>query len=903
MFIHFVILFLFFLAAVADTQAGEVFRFRRIDVDNGLPQSFINTIKQDSTGFLWIGTQDGLVRYDGQNMKVFALGNVHTLTFAGKRMHANTGRGWFTYVPSKVSFVRSEPPLDSTKPAIATRAIDREGRVWMAMRHHGVSVFDARSGKLLRFTTTAGSTMRLPTNEITGLTIDQRGRVWVGTNGWGVVIIDKMQVDTILRYNPNDPESLSNDIVSSLYCDREGLVWIGTYGSGVCSWDPDAHLVRSFTVNSSTRDANENFVRSITADRSGRTFVGTRTSIVLVTDNYRHQQVIARWPLGSSGFGEVHALFTDGKGQVWLGTDRAGLGRLDQRGKIMWMRLRDEKGKPFNTVYSISPLTDSTVAIGVPGSIVEFNIWNTRATLHTVPAVQADVVNIVRCVQHIGNGRYLLGTEQGLFLGSLKGGWKLLLYPAKDAVQPNVNIIRSIFIRNDTAFIGTWGGGIRMLDLFSLREYLVDHRHGLPNSTVYVAVPRKNGSVIATTNSGIVVLHAGRLTHHVMRGQGAQSNEFNTGAWHITNNGDILAGGIRGVSIVPAAGLPNPEPVSAAYLAAVEIDGVRLADSVIAGLTGLHVPSTTGGFAITVAPILTSQALPIGYRYALRDGDSARWTLTNSPTLRFTSVAPGEYQLIIEMRRGNGPWIRAYALPLKIEPPWWQTWWAIVTGIGAGLSIAIVATAVVTRQREERKAEREQLLAEERLRIARDLHDEVGSGLARIVVLADSQSRRSQTTDTVKIADTARSVMASVRSIAWVMKSGEDTFTNTVGYIRDKAEEYFADQNMQFSFEKSGALPDRNLTVLERRNLILSAQEAITNITKHSRASSVTLSCSAEGDRWVVSIHDNGVGMLHEISSDTSGIDNMKTRMHEVGFQFEIRSTPVDGTEIRFILS
>lgn len=902
MLIRFVILSLFLLTAVSDALAGEVYRFRRIDVDNGLPQSFINTIAQDKDGFLWIGTQDGLVRYDGRNMKVFFLGNAHTLRFVDSAIHVNTGRGWFIYQPSTSSFIKSNLPNISPQSEIVARVIDNKGRTWTATRRDGVLVSDPHSQVTLRFSPTQAKPFRIPTNEISSMVEDQRGRMWIGTNGKGVVVINNLHVDTILRNDPANVESLSNDVVSALFCDREGIVWIGTHGSGACAWDPDAHLIRSFTVSSSMRDVKESFVRSITTDRIGRTIVGTRTGIVLVTNDYRYQQAIAQWPLGSSGFGEVRALFTDVKGQVWIGTERAGLGRLDKRGKISWIKLLDEEGKRFNTMYSISPLTDSTVAIGVPGSIVELNVWNARTTVHALPAVQANVVNIVRCVQSIGNERYLLGTEQGLFIGSLKTGWRLLLYPAKDGVQPNVNIIRSILIRSDTAFIGTWGGGIRVLDLSTFREYLVDHRHGLPNSTVYVAVPRKDGSVVATTNSGIVVLRAGRLTHHVARNQGAQSNEFNTGAWHITKNGDILAGGIRGVSILPAAGLPDPKPIKKAYLAAVEIDAVRLPDSVVAGLTALHIPSTSGGFAITIAPIHTSQALPIVFRYALRDGDLTRWILTNSSTLRFTSVAPGDYQLVVEMQRGNGPWTAAYALSVKIEPPWWQTWWALLTLSLTGLSAAVVSTAAVIRRREIQKREREQILTEERLRIARDLHDEVGSGLARIVVLADAQSRAGQSVDTAKIADTARNVMASVRSIAWVMKSGEDTFKNTVEYIRDKAEEYFDDQNVEFASEISGVLPVRNLSVLERRNLILSAQEAVTNITKHSQASSVLLSCSAEEDCWVIAIRDNGVGMSHDGTSDTSGIDNMKTRMSEAGFGFEILSTPGAGTEIRFIL-
>lgn len=904
MSIRLIIIAVAVLACTYIGHAGEVFRFRRIDVQDGLPQSFINTIVQDNTGFLWIGTQDGLVRFDGRSMKVFTLGNVHTLTLDNAGLHANTGRGWYTYNASKARFHPDALPI-ATVNSVVARVRDSKGRTWTALQGGGITVTHPSWNRPYRIRASNSTARQLPANDVTSMTVDGRGRVWVGTNGGGVLIFDELQIDTVLRHDRTNIESLSNDVVSSLYCDRDGVVWVGTHGSGICSWDPYAHQVRTFVLRGHSDGQGQSFIRSIASNGAGRVYVGTRTGIVEFSPDLRTQNPIIVWPPGSVGRGEVLSMQVDDKERLWFGTERGGLGYLDKgAGAPQWLPLNDASGRYARSIYSLTPLSPLTMAIGTMDAVIFINTQTLRSIHYKVPRRQEDVANIVRCICAIDDDRYLVGTEQGLLIGSFTKGWQWLLCSDQQSTLPNVNIIRSIQIRNDTAFIGTWGGGIRLLSLTTLKEYVFDARLGLPSAVVYAAIPRPDGSVITTTNAGIIFLSHRSVTGQITRGQGAQSNEFNTGAWHLTSYGDLIGGGIDGISVVPNLYHPRSAGIYTAYISSADVDGVPVPDSQLPSIQSLYVPHGATSFAVTIAAIATSQAESISYRYGLHEqnGDSLNWTTASSPVLRFASVSPGRYSLRVQARRGTGPWVQIYDLPVTVVPPWWQTWWAAVVFAALGMTCTAAATALVMKRRQAQRAEREKLVSNERLRIARDLHDEVGAGLARIVVLADAQQQNSAAESAEIIAETARSVMASVRSIGWVIKSSTDSLSNTLAYIRDKTEEYVSAQQIQVVFDMTGTIPERTLSVLERRNLVLAVQEALVNIVKHSRAHNVALRCTSEAGIVTIAISDDGVGLPHVYPRYSSGLQNMRSRMEEVGFEFEMTSSNGGGTEIRLII-
>ena len=206
-----IILLLVIVSAFTYASSQDL-RFRRVGLDEGLPQSYVNQIAQDAQGFLWIGTQDGLARFDGRRMEVFRHVPGDTTTITGNNafdlflgadslLYASTGNGqcWFDALTRQWHRVRSTMKLrratlerlrqvhDGTVNVTYT---DRRGRVWVASVRDGLSMTDPQSRTMVRFNSREDQARRLPCDDVWALCEDSRGRMWVGTNGGGLVIID-----------------------------------------------------------------------------------------------------------------------------------------------------------------------------------------------------------------------------------------------------------------------------------------------------------------------------------------------------------------------------------------------------------------------------------------------------------------------------------------------------------------------------------------------------------------------------------------------------------------------------------------------------------------------------------------------------------------------------------------
>ncbi len=266
----------------------------------------------------------------------------------------------------------------------------------------------------------------------------------------------------------------------------------------------------------------------------------------------------------------------------------------------------------------------------------------------------------------------------------------------------------------------------------------------------------------------------------------------------------------------------------------------------------------------------------------------------------FNQITTGEQQLEIESSFAVGSWGARLTIPIVVMPHFWEKWWFILL-VGSSITAGVVGgTTLVNRRSAQRAVEREQLLNQERERIARDLHDDVGAGLTRIVIVADELASRGSVpgADISRISDMARTAIESVRSIVWVIKTTDTSLRNTVKFIRDKADDVLADRGIRLEFRAPEVLPVSPLSILARRNVILASQEIIANIIRHSKATAVTMAVTVERKNVLITFIDNGIGYSKVGSDHSNGIENMRVRMREVDGRFEIQRLSEGGTQI-----
>ena len=221
-------------------------KFEHITVDHGLSQSGISCILQDSQGFMWVGTQDGLNKYDGYNFTIY-----------------------------KYDELNSHSLSDNF---IASIYEDKSGIVWVGTDNGGLNKFDRKTEQFSRYTHEPDNPNSLSDNRILSIYEDKFGALWIGTNGRGLNKFNReAEQFTHYSHNSNDPNSLGDNTVFSIYEDKLGTLWIGTDGGGLNKFNRETEQFTHYTHNPDDFNSlSSDTVLSIYEDQSGNLWIGTR---------------------------------------------------------------------------------------------------------------------------------------------------------------------------------------------------------------------------------------------------------------------------------------------------------------------------------------------------------------------------------------------------------------------------------------------------------------------------------------------------------------------------------------------------------------------------------------------------------------------------------------------------
>ena len=300
-----------------------------------LSHNYIFSIYESPAGQVWVGTRDGLNRFDRYNQK-FSLYQAST----------NQGNGL---------------SHNNVLPIFASRK--SKGVVWVGT-YDGLNKLDQKTGRITQYKSDPrkpdGS---LSSSYILSLHEDRSGRLWVGTRGG----LTRVSVDaagkerfTSYRYNPGDEKSLSNDAVHCIYQDRSGILWVGTGGGGLCRFDEQNETFARIPHDAARTDRlNDPFVFALLEDRTGCFWVGTAADGLNLLDrqngsvrHYRHDPA-NRFSLSNN---RVLCMTETRSGDIWVGT-AAGLNKLvsptTPDGNFSFIQFHEADGLPNEVIYGI----------------------------------------------------------------------------------------------------------------------------------------------------------------------------------------------------------------------------------------------------------------------------------------------------------------------------------------------------------------------------------------------------------------------------------------------------------------------------------------------------------------------------------------------------------------------
>lgn len=277
-------------------------QFEHLTVEDGLSSNTIFSIIQDSRGFLWIGTYDGLNRYDGYEFKVYK--NI---------------------------------PEDST--SISDNMIralheDKYGNIWIGCGWGGgLNKFDKSTEKFTRYLHDPNNSESISSNNIYSICSDTSGNLWIGTNGGGLNYFD-FQSETFHHYknDPANPYSLSSNSISVVCVGRNGILWVGTSSSGLNKFHQQKKQFTVYKTSDDPTGISGNYVTSIYEDRAGLLWISTQDGGLNKFDpNNNKFQRFTHDPKNSNSLSSNIAwiVFGDSEGLIWIGDYNGGLNLFD----------------------------------------------------------------------------------------------------------------------------------------------------------------------------------------------------------------------------------------------------------------------------------------------------------------------------------------------------------------------------------------------------------------------------------------------------------------------------------------------------------------------------------------------------------------------------------------------
>ncbi len=493
----------------------------------GLPHNQVNAIAQTPDGYLWFGTWEGLVRYNGLEFQVFDRRNTPALKDNGIRSVRTTDDGTVVVSTSRggVSVKRGDDWRTWTmadglsQNEIMDALYDRDERLWVATENAGISVVGGK-GKPLHFDVRNG----LPSNVTYSLLLDRAGSVWAATAG-GLVRFDdgrprvygkatglpEAPVFRVFQDNAGvlhvgtesgvyrlqggrfAPESLllPNDGMPSLTQDAAGNLWVGTINNGLLRLGKSG--VERFT---SMRGLPNNRVAALLVDREGSLWAGTNGGLLRLSDapftNYN----------GDQGLSDdyVRALAESRDGALWVGTSR-GLNRI--RGGKIEASYTSADGLPGDSILSLLEDRDGSLLVGTYTAGL-MRLRDGKLVAHYDNAHGLPGSNQVRALAQEADGTLWIGSTRGLV--RLRDG-EYTLYGMPEGL-PRDFILSLHLARDGSLWIGTANGAARMTNG---RIHAIDV-HGLNDAQdVFAFHEDADGTIWMASDRGLLRWRNGKL--------------------------------------------------------------------------------------------------------------------------------------------------------------------------------------------------------------------------------------------------------------------------------------------------------------------------------------------------------------------------------------------------------
>ena len=557
---------------------------------------------------------------------------------------------------------------------------------------------------------------------------------------------------------------------------------------------------------------------------------------------------------------------------------------------------------------NLQRVNDSTVFICTKSNVFRCIIQKNKISDAQILLKPAQVNGYtVSCFIYAANKSLWVSTANGV----------ILKLDENDQVK-KVNIPENYIVRcmAEDGMHNIWVGTERGLFIYNTSGELlgnINRESGLLSDFIYALQPAdsSHNNFFASTSFGLSYISKEGKIKNYTRELGLQENEFNTQSSTLSPAGKLFFGGINGVTAFYPAALSVVRDSSLIHITRLVVNDSSYnlygsewkADSIRLSYHQNHIQ-----FDIAATGLLD----PKEYLYKYRlNGFEKSWQTTNQATgIRYT-LQPGHYLLEINCSPilfSNR--IFQKKIVIIIDPPFWKTWWFVLLSILAASAMIFGISYYVIGQRyqmKSRRLEMKQQLVNERERISRELHDNIGSQLSYISNNIDwlsetegSFSKEEETSRLAVINETAKNLVADLRETIWAMKKESIMLDELADKLKSLLQAQCVLKPQMDVVITENIRKNYSFSPTEALNIFRTCQEAIVNSIRHSQAEKISFIIESDiTEDFSFTIEDNGKGFDQQKHyTNHYGLENMMHRAVESGANLVISSTPGKGTKV-----
>lgn len=872
------------------TRAGLVSyrdkRFTRWSTNQGLPGDELWRMKPEAEG-VWVDGSDSLTRVHNGRVQ-----STQKMPFRGPilsmceskdgGMHVLMCEHWLTCYAEQGAIrtnLVADPPFGGWTCAL----FDPDGKgAWIGTSRTLLRLSD---GKITPQPITDGKT-----EGVNLLYRDRSGALWAAT-AQGLFRRKDGLWEVVL------PEARMPAGMVSLEQDAEGNFWAATY-EGLLQLQPLP--IKTFTV---AEGLAHNEARSICEGEDGTIWVLTVRGLSRI----RSDRVVPLDTAELGSFLEGKSVWPQKGGGVWIG--RVGLTLHDFSNR----EFHDWKGKiPAESVNAICEDNQGRVWFAGSEGLVcaasnEITCYSNifpAGVLGKIFGLAADSQGTIwigtrnNGLLHLVNGHYSsfsekdglgpgaifsihedadkalwLGTENGLV--RFKNGRFFTFGPASGLVERNINCV----LEDDFGYL--WVSGLHGICALE-RARLNDVAEGRPLTVPCFVVGEADGMVIVESNGG----------------------ENQPAGWK-ARDGRLWFPTLAGVVVIDPKTIPVREPPPQIHFQQVKANNEALAlPGTQNNLPPLHIKAGARALEFVYTAPTFVEPERTRFRYRLTGiGIGDKWSEPTSDRFaRFYNLRPGKYRFEVLAANRHNVWTtQPLPLDFTIAQFFWQTWtfYALCAGAAAALA-AFVHRYRLRWQHRLLKLEEQRALSNERSRIARDLHDDIGGSLTGIALQLEAARRRGSANkdELATLAEESRSLSRQLRELAWTTNPRCDNTISLAAFIGESAERFCHAAGMQCRLTLPDTQGVEEVPARVRYELLAVLKESLANTARHAAARTVTVDLAALNGDLRLTIHDDGKGFDPAAPAAGSGLKNLRERVHQAGGSVRFESNPGAGTTV-----